>query len=136
MAFLETGIFCAAEEYARGLSHRVNETQLQTNDLYTMLLRLDSEEKAAAKLAVRPLEIASKMGFAVVRFTFLDPNLNPTYETKETVANGLIAKVQGVVVTNAYTGEKFAVNQAYFKDYFDDQFGNTLAESDALSLVG
>jgi hypothetical protein len=52
------------------------------------------------------------------------------------VADGLIDVSQSVIMTDNTLKEKFPVAQAYFKDYFDDQFGDILVESNNLSLVG
>lgn len=136
MAFLETGYFCVAEEYTRGLPHRISDAQLKTDELYSLYMRLDDEKKQAAKLAVRTLEVAGKAGFVAVKFAFLDRDLNPTVETKEIVSGGFINEVQGAVITDPTTEERYAISQAYFKDYFDEQLEQLLAQSNSLSIEG
>lgn len=136
MAFLESGVFCTAEEYQRGLSHRVDEGQLQVDDIYTMFLLLDSVEREATKLAVRPREILKKEGLIIVRFAFLDKELNIQHEGKEVMQDGLITNVRETIVVDNERSKKYGAAQAYLKDYFDEQFGHLLSESDCVSAVG
>lgn len=135
MAFLETGIFCSGEEYARGVPNRIHEGQLREEDIYTLCLHLESEKRQATKMAVRTLKIVQKTGFAVIKFAFLDPDLNSRIKTTETIADGLINKLQGACMVDTTTQEKFVVDQAYFKDYFEDQFGSILAKGNEVSLL-
>lgn len=134
MAFLETGTFCSAEEYAANSHRRVVEAQLQKDELYMMNMRLERGAREAAKLAVRTVSVAQKSGLALVRFVFLDDELNPTVETYETMSDGFISRVRGAVIVDPQAEEEFAVTQAYFRDYFEDQFGGALANSEQLSL--
>jgi len=135
MAFIESGAFCRREEYSNGLIRRIHETQLQNGELYMIMMSLDGEKREAAKKAARLLEIAPKTGLAVVKFAFLSNELAPELEMTQTVEDGLINDSKNILMVDTTLQEKFPVAQAYFKDYFDDQFGNVLAESSSLSLV-
>lgn len=127
-------MFCSAEEYAAHLHRRVTEAQLRRDELYMMNMRLESSVREAAKLAVRTISVTHKRGLALVRFAFLDDELNPTVETRETMADGFISRVNGAVIVDRQAEERLAVTQAYFRDYFDDQFGGALAASEHLSV--
>jgi hypothetical protein len=132
MAFLESGTFCSADEYKSGLPRRVDETQLRIGDLYTFAMKLESEKREAAKLAVRALKLISKAGLTVVSIAFVDIDLNPINSAKAYLVNGLVDEVPGTNVVDPTTNESFAIRQAYFKDYFEEQFGGLLAASDQL----
>ncbi len=138
MAFLETGTFVSADEYYDSIHTRVDEREVRPDDLYMMLLRLASHDRAyeAAKWPVRMEEVVRKSSLAVVRFTFLDDNLEPKHETRETMQNGLIGHVEGTIFTTPQSTEEIPVTQAYLKDYFEDQFGPMLEVGFGLTITG
>ena len=138
MAFLEVGTFVSADEYYDGIHTRVDERQVRPDDLYMMLLRLASRDRAheAAKWPVRMDEVVRKSGLAVVRFTFLDENLEPEHETRETMQSGLIGHMEGTIFTTPHSEEPIPVTQAYLKDYYDDQFGPMLEVGFGLTVTG
>lgn len=75
---------------------------LQADEIYTLLLRLDSKKREAAKTAVRSLEIDSKTGLVAVQFAFLDPDFMSKHETKQSVIDGVITKMQGTAIKKHY----------------------------------
>lgn len=135
MAYLESGIFCSASEYENGLAGRVNDAELERDEIYTLVMRLDSEKREASKMAVRTIEVNQKLGLAVVKLAFLNEELEPTREAQETVADGLIHKLSNTVIVEIQTQAQYAITQAYFKDYFEDQFGDYMTRSGELSLT-
>lgn len=135
MAFLEPGNFCRAEEYHQGFMTRVNESEIKEGDLYTLLARFEQDIDRAAKLPVRSLDIKHKSGIAVVRFAFVSSDLKPVIETEETMKQGIINDLNGAVVIDPITRTSLAIKEAYFRDYFEDQFGKYLAESQLRPLA-
>ncbi len=131
MAFLENGAFCSLEEYADSIHRRANETQLQPGELYTLMMRLEQGEREAAKKPIRTIEIAQKTGLTVLKFVFLNNNLETELETKRIIRDGFMA-TKLLCMKDPATGQKFPVQQGYLKDYFDDQFGSFLATADRL----
>jgi hypothetical protein len=102
-----------------------------------MLLRLDTEEREATKLAIRPYEVRTRTsGMAIIKFAFLTPNLEPELEVQETMRDGLINPVNQATVIDYVKGLEYEPTEAYLKDYFDDQFGDFLSESYALTTSG
>lgn len=137
MAFLESASFCSLEQYQSSLAQRVHETALQANELFMLALRLSGDNKhEAAKFPVRSKEIVRKTGLAVIQFTFLDNDLNPINESTAQMRDGIVNQVQGALVVDPATREEFKILEGHFKDYFDDQFGGVLVESQEQTLVG
>ena len=136
MASLETSVFCSAAEYNQGRPKRANEQSLGEDDIYNLAVLLDSETRPAAKLAVQTQEISHGAGFVAVRFAFLDGNLKPTIQTEQVLYDGLINAFSGIVIVDTGTTEKYNIVQAYFKDFFDDQIIEALAQSAELATAG
>lgn len=135
MAYLESGIFCSAAEYEKGLQRRVNGPELRMGDLYTMVMRLKSEKREASKLAVRALQVEQKVGLTVVQFAFVDHGMQPIHESEAQMVDGIMPQLQNTVVRDRKTQSAYQVGQAYLKDYFEDQFEGILVQSDQLSLT-
>ena len=136
MAFIEPADFCGFEEYRSGLSRRLHESQLQNNELYMLMMSLKSTTREAARTPIRLLNIADKSGIAVVHFAFLDSELNPVTESSQNLADGLLSDFGEYKIRDPATKESFRVHTAYLKDYFEDQFGGTLVNGQALSTAG
>lgn len=135
MPYLEETSFCEIYEYKRGLGNRILETNLRKDDLYMLMLKLDDSEKEAAKQAVRVNQVGrlKKSGIAAVRFAFLNNSLETTITTTEKINDGILHGFENVVFRSR-GGKMFDIDEAYFKDYFDDQFGLLLEVSSAVSV--
>ncbi len=136
MAFLETGVFCSAAEYNRNTPTRANEQSMGADDIYNLAVLLESESRPAAKLAVQTQGISHGAGFVAVRFAFLDGNLKPTIQTEQVLSNGFIDTFSGINIIASGTTESYNIAQAYFKDFFDDQLIEALAQSTELETAG
>lgn len=135
MAFLETGVATTATEYESGLATRVHESSIIRDDIYSLIVRLRSKNYEAAKYATQIRAVHEAVGMVAVTFAFLDSNLEPLYETCESMQNGLVTSLEGRRFKDADGSGKLTITQAYFKDYFDDQFGGFLAEHNQCGLV-
>lgn len=132
MAFLEDGIFCSAEEYVRDRERRIDEVDLRVEDLYAMAVLLDSSKREAAKLAVRLLAKSN----SIVEVAFLDSDFNTLFSKQQPITDGLMHDFATTVVQDRENGGAYPIQQAFLKDYFDDQFGTILSESMSLSYGG
>lgn len=135
MAFLEISDFCSVEEYTRNRSLRIREGELETGGLYTYAMRLDHAERQAAKQAVRVERVVPKTGFVVVRFAFLDADLDTSYVTHENMNDGIIHGADDEMYMDYIKGVEYRVEEAYLRDYFEDQFGRVLDESSRLTAT-
>lgn len=134
MAFLEDPHFCALDEYNSGLHKRIAALSLRSEDLYTMMFRLDDETRQAAKLAVKMLDIARSIGMTVVTFAVVDADLNQKYIATEQLTNDFVMGAKTIGVRDVESGHGYAVREAYFKDYFEDQFGEFLEAHNSTRL--
>lgn len=135
MSFLEAADFCSIEEYATGRSSRMKESELETDGLYTYMMRLSHHEKQAAKQAVRIEEIVRQSGGVAVKFAFLDESLLPELSVTEGMQNGFILLKKDAVFVEYDTNNIFSINEAYLRDYFEEQFGEFLSQSSELQRV-
>lgn len=136
MAFLEKPIFCSVSEYKNGQPNRALEHDLQKDELYMVNLRLRGEKREAAKVPARLGEIEREAGVIAVRFSLLDSNLEPVGQAYESVSDGYMSAIQGISIRDVTNDTKYKIAQAYFMDYFDDQFGDVLEQSRGLSMSG
>ncbi len=135
MAYLEIGSFCSIEEYNTYRCKRVMETDIEQGGLYTYMMRFDHAEKQAAKQPVRAEEIIRKAGKLSVRFAFLNEDLEPECVVEESVWDGIIACCVEVTFNSHETGDSYQLQEAYLRDYYEDQFGDMLTRSNELSLA-
>lgn len=130
MAFLENGIFCSAEEYKRDKERRLGEADLRIEDLYAMALLLDSNKREAAKIAVRLLAKSNSL----IEVAFLDKEFNTLFTAEQAITDGLMHDFTDTTVHDNANGGSYPIQQAFLKDYFEDQFGSILSESMSLSV--
>jgi hypothetical protein len=135
MPYLEETNFCAIQEYTKGFFSRVLETSVQLDEIYTLMMRLDKDERAAHS-PIRMIDARAKTGMSVVRFALLDKDLNPRTERVQAMVDGLIIDNEGsLTVYDSSKNIGYIAKQAYLKDYNDDQFGNLLVNSRELCMV-
>lgn len=129
MAFLEAGYFCSAEEYRRDVENRVNESEVRTDEVYALAALLKSTTREAAKVPVR----LSAPVDGLVEVVFLDDDLQPEVTFNGAMYDGMLSIVHGRII-DGDTNRGHVIKEAFLKDYFEDQFGDMLAESRSLSL--
>src|SRR5690242_3844198 len=78
MAFLEGNWFIDAGEYDRYRSKRVAEIDITPDEIYTVMLKLASRERAAAKMTARLINKIRQSSLVTVELQFLDDDFNPT----------------------------------------------------------
>lgn len=130
MAFLENGIFCSAAEYERDKERRILQGSLREQDIYSMVLRLDSAKREAAKLAIR----LNAQDENILKGVFLDAKLEPVVEFERAMNDGIITATGLQIRDVAGGGDILPATQAFLKDYFEDQFGGILEKSRGLSV--
>jgi hypothetical protein len=134
MAFLEEAQFCGAEEYNTGVSKRITALELRQEDFYMMMFRLKGDQREAAKLAVKMLKVARPAGITVVKFAVVDTELKEGYVATEKLTDDFVAGAETIAVRDREFGGVYNVSEAYFKDYFEDQFGDMLEECNSQSV--
>lgn len=134
MAFLETGQFCPQDEYDRGINQRITSHEFRQGDLYMVMLSLDADECEAAKYPVRMLDIHRSYGAVAVQFAFLNKNLQEEHVALEPLEDDFIRNCSTATMCRTRDDKRFPILEGYFKDYFEDQFGPALAESQLLTM--
>ncbi len=136
MAFLESGIFCSYEEYKQGFDRHVDGSELQEDSFYTIAMLLDSEKWDASKQAARVIQAAKGAGFYAVKHVFVDKDLNDMENTTciVKVEQGTIRRMPKVKIKDLRTDELFSIREAYYLDYFDEQFGGLLRQGQSLEV--
>jgi len=135
MGFLETGQLCSLEVYNNHRQERVAESDLEVDGLYVYMMYLDTSDRLAALQPARIESMQKVSGFVIVRFAFLDEDLIPSHIEDEAVNDGIVSVSENAVFAEYATGQDFPVQEAYLRDYFEEQFGQFLAEARELALV-
>lgn len=129
MAFLESNLFCSAEEYRRDREKRVNEASIQPDQVYSLNALLLTDTREAAKLPVKltvPIE-------HLVKVTFLSRELLPVSSFETAMFDGMMS-IPKARIREADSDATHPIQEAFLKDYFEDQFGGFLEESFGLSV--
>ncbi len=135
MAFLEIPDFCELEEYRNNIHRRAVESELQVDEIYTLMMQLEDSKNQAAKQVVMIEKVSRNCGLVAVRFSFLDEDLKPEDSVLEKMSNGFIESFDEGIFVDLDENKEFNVKQGYFRDYFDDQFGDFMETAGSLSLV-
>ena len=122
MSFVEIGNYCSIGEYKNSISLRALEGELESDGLYTMMMRLGDDERKAAKQTVRVEEVSRNTGLVAVKFAFLKEDLTSDWSAIETIHNGLINGFEETEFWDSDEGPTFCIEEAYFKDYVEEQY--------------
>ncbi len=136
MAFLEISDFCELEEYRNNIHRRAVESELQVDEIYTLMMQLEDSKNQAAKQVVMIEKVSRDCGLVAVRFAFLDEDLNAEDSVVEKMSDGLIEGFDEGVFVDLDADRVFNVKQGYLRDYFDDEFGGFMRATESLSSMG
>jgi hypothetical protein len=139
MASMEPSGFCTLNEYDQNKKKRIRDgSELQPDDLYTLMLRLGSDAYAAARKTVKLSETKRQHGLFVIKMAFVNPNLKVEARTVTTISDGYVNEFNGVVLMGHKkvdgSQDRLPIIEGYLKDYWDE-FYDFMRESDERLIV-
>jgi hypothetical protein len=134
MSLFETAVICSAEEYESKRSSRQSFSEINSDYLGMLMVRLDSQEKEAAKLPVKISDITKGVNVtSKCSLDFLNDRLETIFSREYWVRDDLV--VVGGFLTVKYDEVTYSTVEAYVKDYFEEMMPPAFRADTALSLV-
>lgn len=135
MSLVESPSFCSEREYKQNRSLRMDELSIRPDELYLLYMRLDSDEHEAAKFPSQTLRVAKKAGVAVVRFSFLDEQLEVEHTTSGRMSAGYIDEVSDTIIINLASLDEYEPYDFYFKDFIAEGVEQMLCHQEIRPLT-
>lgn len=136
MPFLEPISFCSPEEYERYKPDRIGPADIEKDELYTFMSRL--EEKGDRQAVRSTIEV---LGISVVRgsidILFYDKDMEPGLKAEARFDEGNYVDFQGsVMILDTVTDTKIGVSRSYLRDHFSEIDDYLLSAKKENELVG
>ena len=138
MANIEGAEICEPQEYFSGFLARVWESDIQHDEIYTLMMKLDGVDVAARwPVMVRNVCSGERL-ISAVHLALLDVDLNPRTERILGMYSGVFEHDKGSLgFVDLASGVGYEITQSYLKDNEeDDEDDDSLVDADQRSLSG